>query len=315
MTDKKIVAIGLCVLMLIILSGCGSQGNTRVTERFNPRTGYEGITLKFVENAPPDEIFEGYETPIGIEIENKGASDVSSGYLSWNIEKNLFSYEEKKENFDLIGKTPSNPQGDIKMIYNYAKANFLLPEQETAPSLIGATICYEYETVFSSGVCLDPMPLDKKNKPCEVEDISTSGQGAPVSISSIETSMIQFDEDKVVPSFTIHLQNNGKGTIINKDAIEGACSSKKAEDIFNVIYLEEAKIGADKNLECIGLQSNQQGKEYIKLRQNEDNTIKCTFQEGIRKEEGTYTAPLMIRFSYGYAETISKTIQIKSRKV
>ena len=38
-------------------------------------------------------------------------------------------------------------------------------------------------------------------------------------------------------------------------------------------------------------------------------------KEGIRKEEGTYTAPLMIRFSYGYAETISKTIQIKSRKV
>jgi len=313
---KKLFLLGMMLFLLFIL-GCGSGSGGRIAEQFNPRTGTEGLVFDFIDDAPPPEIFDGSAVPLAIEIENKGAAEVFEGYVSWQIPTEIFEAETALDYFELYGKTTYNPQGEIKQLYYYAEGKRLPPMQEVQTVTVGATICYNYETVLSEEVCVDTLtfPNDAFEKPCTVQDVRSSGQGAPVVITQVEVLMIPKD-DVVIPRFRIHIRNKGDGLVINKDEVQTACSAETAPNLYNVIYVEEARLSKVYNLQCSGLQRTAGlGKSYFNINQQEDTIFECEYEQGIPTEKGTFITPLVIKLGYGYTKTASKQINIRSRYV
>lgn len=316
--SKNIFILFAFLLAASLLVSCKSSGGGNVAPQFNPRSGTEGIVLDFIEDAPPQELYEDSSVPLALKLENKGAADVQQGYLVWNVPSYLFTLEEHSETFELSGKKVDQPQGETKTFYRYAKAKALSPMQEVRTATIGATLCYDYETIFSEEICIDPQfyQSDKKKKPCEVKDITSSGQGGPVVITKVDVAMIPLDEQRLGPRFTVHLRNQGKGTVINKDDVQKACSSETSPNLFNIVYIEEAKLSKIYNLECTGLQRNEQlGRSYILLEEGKESSFICELKSGIPKDQGVFSTPLLIKLGYGYTLTKSKEITIRSRKV
>ena len=305
------------IACFILLTSCGTSTNN-VAPQFNPRTGSQGIDFNFIKDAPPQEIYDGTKAPFAVTLENKGASDVLEGYITWNIPPDIFQIDHAIDSFDLYGKTVNNPQGEQKTLYQYATAKSLPTMQEVQTITIGATLCYAYETQFSMEVCIDPEIPRKttKNKACTIQDISSSGQGAPLVINKVEVSIAPLDNDQVKPRFKIFIRNQGQGTVINKDEVQTECTSSSGATVYNVIYIEEAKLSKIYNLECSGLRKDSStGRSYILLDPKAETSFICEVGGGISKDKGAYLSPLTLTLGYGYTETKSQQVEIRSRKV
>src|SRR3989338_3687683 len=84
------------IFVLLFLVGCSGT-----TDKYTPSitskdiyTGKDGLSMEFFENAPPKEIFEKGVLPIGIKLNNKGASNIENGYLSLGFEKEYITLNE-----------------------------------------------------------------------------------------------------------------------------------------------------------------------------------------------------------------------------
>jgi hypothetical protein len=322
------------VLSLLVLAGCVNLSRDRPITDADVRKGREGLVMDFTENAPPESVFEGSKEspsvfPIAVELQNKGASDIENGLLVFGFEKTYVDFDEDskqrlieedlmdnegKLKLEIEGKSVFNPNGDEEFITINARAKKIGAQSETHPSTILATACYPYKTVFGSSVCIDTdiYGIRKGEKACDIEDLQFgNGQGAPVAITKVETRMLpDVDENKVKPHFIIHVENKGKGEVINPnlDIVRKACTSESLiyED-FNTLKIIASLSGA--NLKCkVGEDDSEPA--IIRLKDRED-LVRCTLEEDIERDRDAYVAPLKIELEYGYTFTISKNIIIE----
>jgi len=235
--NKKIVFI-LIIVSLLLIAGCtgGSKDKRPITD-FDIRKGTDGLDMKFTENTPPKSVFEDSIFPIAINLKNKGAFDIDdeeggfdgkNGTLVFGFERDYIDMAEKEKDdegnikkitFDIKGKSIFNPAGDEEFITINAQAKEIGEQSETRPSTILATVCYPYKTILGTSICVDTdiYGIGKGEKACSIKDLRFSeGQGAPVTITKIETRMLPQDENKVKPHFLIHVENRGKGEVINQ---------------------------------------------------------------------------------------------------
>jgi hypothetical protein len=171
------------------------------------------------------------------------------------------------------------------------------------------TTCYDYRTEFSQNICIDSDVYNlNKDKACTPQNIAlSSGQGAPVAVTKIETRIIfKSQENTIQPQFTIHLKNMGQGNIINRNNIHSICSSQSIGiEELNVISLEAEIFGLSGNI-----QLDCKPKNPIKIKDKSTKVV-CTSPESLSTEAGTYLSPIHITLDYGYTTTISKDITIK----
>ena len=220
-----------------------------------------------------------------------------------------------KRDIEISGKQVFNPKGDEGFISINAWAKKIGGQSETKPTTILATACYPYETILDASVCIDTDVLGQRRgkKSCIIKELDFSdGQGAPVTITKIETRMLPQDESKIKPHFIIHIKNAGNGVVINDSKIEKACSSKPLSyKDFNVLRINATLSGIE--LDCDPAGGMQKTAE-VRLREKED-MIRCTYEGkddgiGIDANLDAYSAPLKIELDYGYTFTISKNIII-----
>lgn len=309
---KLILMVG--ILFLLVLAGCyGDNGDNPITDK-DVRRGVDGLKMELTKNAPPEKVFEESKFPIVVELKNKGASDIENGILAFGFEKDyadVVKENDAKQEFDIEGKSIFNLNGDEEFIAIDAQTKKIGAQSETHTSTILVTACYPYKTIFGDSVCVDTdiYGMGRGEKACTVKDLSFSvGQGAPVTITKIETRMLpDADENRVKPHFIIYVENKGNGEVISVDKVEEACTSQALEHTdFNVININAVLSG--KNLDCsVG---DDPGAAIVRLRNKED-MIRCTLEEGIDKNLGAYTAPLSIELEYGYTFTISKDVIIE----
>src|SRR3989338_2258133 len=88
---KKIMIL---IVVLFILGCTGQNKDSGPITDVDIYKGTEGLVMKFLENAPPDEIFEESLFGAGIELENRGAFNIENGYLSLGLEKDYMEIEE-----------------------------------------------------------------------------------------------------------------------------------------------------------------------------------------------------------------------------
>ncbi len=335
--DKKII-FAVIIASMFLIAGCeggklfggGSKDTTPMTDA-DVRVGVQGLTMEFVQNAPPERVFEGSEDnpsifPIVVDLKNKGAFDIEDdketidkfegGVLVFGFEKAYVGVatddDEAKQEFDIKGKSIYNLGGDEEFREVNAETKEIGAQSETQPSTIFATACYPYQTILGTSVCVDTDVYEtgKGRKACTVKDmVFSEGQGAPVTITKIETRMLpDVDTNTVKPHFVIYIENKGNGEVVNLDKVDTACSSEALNYTdFNAINLIVSL--SDKNLNCnVGGVASESIE--IRLRGKED-MVRCTLNEGVDIGRDAYMTPLKIELNYGYTFTISKGIIIE----
>ncbi|MBI2135042.1 hypothetical protein HYU09_03555 [Candidatus Woesearchaeota archaeon] len=309
---KSIILIS--ILLIFIIAGCkGSTSSKSITDE-DVRKGVDGLTTVFINNAPPDRVFEQSVFPIGIELKNKGAFDIQKGFLVLGFEKeyvNAVSGQEK-ETFDIKGKSIFNLNGDQTFITVNAAAKQVGSQSETHASTIFVTACYPYRTVLGTSACIDTDIFGQqlRKKACQAKDLQfDKGQGGPVAITKVEVRMLpdaDNDPNKIIPHFIIYLENKGTGEVVAADKVEDVCSKKPLgfKD-FNKVTVKASL--SDKELNCnLGEAENSESR----LREKKD-VVRCTLAEGIDRNRDAFTSPLKIEVDYGYTLTISKDITIE----
>ncbi len=331
---KKKLLPKIAFLFLLLIVGCrGSDGPLTSADIY---TGTDGLTMEFLENTPPDEVFEDIIVPLGITIRNDGAYDIVDGLITFSVEKDYMELKKKSSfgiqriswegdrpqiRISLDGKTIERAEGEHEIITLSADAKELEELSQIHESTILATACYGYETSLVANVCIDTDIYNIKSivKSCEVRDQSFNSQGAPVVISNINTEMMPMEsgESKKVmlrPQFLIYIENKGGGLVIKKEdtIISDACSEKALDHSkWNVVSINVYLGGNEgKQLDCDVTEDSEGETGLIKLRDN-IGVARCILEDGIDESEGTYVAPLRVELEYGYTDTISKSITIK----
>jgi len=307
MKQIKTLLIPLLLVLLLVLSACQAFPVQRKEQVRIPevKTGTEGIVIQVLPNAPPTVVFEDSLFNIAVDLKNKGASDVSNGLYVLGIEEEYFSMtrDQPAGRFAIRGKSIFNPEGEQDRLDFAVQATRLLKKQQSYQAQFIFSTCYQYVTDAVLQMCVDTDLLDKQpQKACKPEKASfTGGQGAPVAITKVEPRMLPHQsEGRVRPDFVITIKNLGKGQLVSQDRIADACSGRPlGDDGWGIINIQAFL--SDTSLVC--------SKERFQLRPP-GTAIVCSLPEGIPVSMGTYTAPLTVKLSYGYVNSIVMPIKI-----
>jgi hypothetical protein len=315
---KATIFLALLALLLVI-SGCdinivgvGNRGKAEIPEVY---AGTEALTMRFMENAPPDKVVSGSDISISLLIKNRGATNIAKtrgvvrltlndAYLTLSNNEAAvknFAELEDKETKALFGRETQSSGGSDLMKFNI-KVNDLTKEdyKENPKTTVLATVCYPYKTVLATPVCIDQNPYSASSKACEMKDISLSGgQGAPVAVTRIEQSFA-FRNERLIPQFKIFVGNVGNGEVVNLSDVEKACSAAEAK--YNVVKLDSAEL-LEKGLRC--------DKTELSLDDIEKNYFLCSYQEGFVEKDQSFYTELKAEFSYGYIIKNSRSIEIE----
>lgn len=330
-TKKRKLMFIFVALFIFAVASCQMQ--PQIPE-IRVHEGTEGLTMKFLEKSPPDEVYVGDMFPLTIELHNKGAYDIENGVIVLGIEKDYIwasgEYEDKPIKFDLLGRSTYDPIGGVDRKTINLNAKGLGPQSETHTTTIAATTCYPYRTEATAQVCVDTDVYGQRlaEKVCTPETLSMGtigiegqelprGQGAPIAITKIEQKMMMHPENDelIKPRYMIYVKNMQNGLPVDIDVYDKACTSTGiSKQVWNVVrarvYLSDRSIQLDCAPKLDTESADKAG--HIRLEKKED-FIKCVLEEGVHKTRGTFTTPLMIDLDYGYTFTISKNVLIRKQ--
>ena len=325
---KKIAIILFLAIFLLLMAGCSSS-STKKNDDINVRIGFNGLDMEFLKGTPPAKMFEGNTFPVLIKVRNNGAYSIKNGQaiLSLGVEKD---YTKKADlltggriasleglsnaaSFGLEGKSSINPIGNEEVISYNLVAGKVDPQSETHTSTVIATLCYPYETVLASNVCVDTdvNNLRPAKKVCNMQDlVFGNGQGAPVAVPKIEVNMLPVissgkdSADRIKPQFLIYIENKGPGTVIKAESVRDFCVKSDTEHKnLNVVYVD-AYLSSTK-LRCqLDVEGSSTERGHIKLKDKKD-IIWCDLAEGVSAAQDPYLSPLKVELSYGYTQSIS----------
>ena len=305
--NQKNFKIILITLLILTLYGCGRSDYQPL---YNPHTGSQGLEIRFIENAPPNQVYELDTFPVGIILKNKGASNIERGIININYQKDYFTEQISADKTILLrGRTTFDPNGEEKTRLFYFETKKMDSMSQIRDSLIAVNACYEYSTQLKTEACIDPDIYDimrDRTKPCRVEPKSFSGQGAPVGIVHINPT-ISFDplnEDLIIPQFELTIQNLDRGNVIERNSLNRFCSDQGiTRDEFNKVEVY-ARMGTDL-LEC--------NPAIVELDNRGQGKTRCRLNQGIYGATTAYNSLLEIHLLYGYTATISKEFKIHRR--
>lgn len=336
---KKLI---FSLIILAFLAGC--TGDPQIST-FNPRVGGEGVVMTFENNAPPTSLRAGDEFSLAFRLENRGAT-TTGAYISVFLNNFYISSPSGMTGTtltdsirEITGRSEFFPQGErtVRNLGRY-KINENIGERAEPTTTIRANICYPYETVFSTTVCIKTDYYSEERDNCQVRPSSHGSQGAPIAVSRVEPRMTPsgigtfmgtqtfynsdlfyiFNEvtntpmteeaELLVPEFKITLRNLGNGRAMlgegNRLSLNSCSPSLYRGRIENTVIME-AFLGTIP-LEC--------DDEIITLEERETE-VTCTLGVGMSLENfnpgPAYNELLTVNLQYIYTESIQREIRIR----
>ena len=318
------------LLFLLLLSSCTSQGNQKAKD-IEVRVGFNGLIMEFAKNTPPQKVFETDIFPVILNIRNSGASDVKkeNAFLSLGIEKDYTKKLQlqatgsiKKANegeasamFGLNGKSQINQIGDFEVVSYQLTAGSVDPQSETHKSTVIATLCYPYQTILDSTVCIDTDLSSTRpgKKVCSMQDLAfSSGQGAPVAVTKIEINMLPsaITSDNQIsiirPQFLIYIENKDKGDVLKSGSEKDYCTKPNiAHENLNKVYVVASLGGKELDCKTNKIDLNNLMDNYVKLL-DKKALARCILKESdISRTADNYLSPLKVTLTYGYTQSIT----------
>ena len=151
----------LCLILLLITSCKPTPENPQQSAAVTKfvKSGNFGLELKFVDNMPPNQVFDTSGINALVEVRNVGSYDIKNNecYLQFGgSDTNILrGINHRQSCGDLEGKSALNLEGGFDVI-EYKTSSISLPEgTPTFNAPIQATACYEYQTVATPQICVD----------------------------------------------------------------------------------------------------------------------------------------------------------------
>lgn len=286
MKQKRITtAATILILTLLLITSCTSKNVPKDI------VGKEGIytELKLTQT----KIMEPAEgqtrkIPALLKLENRGKTDTTPT-ISIKTEYPLKPQPSITPKEKLKGKTLYSQYPDVYSQAITFETGPLPTQTEIMDARITIYTCYDYQTKADFTVCLDSDILEQqKNKPCKPKTVtSSSGQGAPITITSITPKMYP-TESGVKPLFEIELENAGKGILIKKGKAKDYCEGKE---------INQQDIGKIDVKFYLGAEATE-----IECRQTGPSQMMCDYPDDLPGITGTYSTPVQITMDYGYIQ-------------
>ena len=292
----------LFLILIFILPGCSKlKKNPDKVIETTIYSGTKGLEMSFVNSLPPSKIYDESKLTILAELKNKGVSDLSGSkcyiHLSGYDPNIIRGIADKKYcGNNLWEKTTGLPEGGIDTV-EFSTDRVSLPNGvDSLPQKFVLTACYEYETVASPIVCINPQmyKITGAMDACAVQDVPLSGgQGAPISVTKVDVDMVS--SNKV--NFKIYVSNSGAGNVLRPGTSLSNCLGLNQYDNFNVLDYS-VRMSSGSMIKC--------SPDDLRL-VNGKGVIYCTFRVS---EDYAYTTPLQIKLDYNYMDSISKNVEI-----
>ncbi len=311
----------LVLIVIVILTGCARTDTPKKEpELIEYHKGSEGLVMSFLDQAPPEEIWELSKFPVSINIENEGAHDVDDGILYINYDRQTIELSNNLIELQkpLHGKSQFYPDGEDQII-DISADHFksLEKKEKSEKTIINANLCYTYTTEATAELCINPSKFTHTGVEQGICDPSRStslgSQGAPVAVTSIEQHTVPREYGEFGIKFMIDIKNTGNGEVRKKTAYYKECnigiSQALLQEEKGVISIDEITFSdystADDAFNKIVCRPNE---EEIKL---EDGKASILCTAVLEKERGSYTTPISVRLSYGYVSSESESVRIK----
>jgi hypothetical protein len=326
---KKIILMGFILMGLLFLGGCSDEGRREdVGPISTPFVGGSmGLSMEFIDGAPPSEIFDNAQFPfaINLKIENLGEHNVETtdGYIEiTGIEASEFGLSSQTalkqnipfdirgvvKNFEgtiLVGETVVAEFNDLNFQRNI-RGNWGEPTGPGGPR-IRANLCYNYETEATTAVCLkrDMLTQIGTKEICEISgDKKVFNSGAPIQITKITQAPL--GSDKIQLQFVISHVGSVNDRFYKVDT---ECDDRATNTDKDKVYIEiETDING--NLaQCSGLEQSTGNAGFITLFNGKPRNVICTFEVG--NIDGAFEKQITAKLSYRYYQFIEKRILVK----
>ena len=298
---KKAIVVFLIVsLFLLGIEGCPKEEEKEVI--------IPGLTMSFVENAPPKEISVGQSVPIYVDIKNKGGIHIDVGKAKFyliGIGPNLDNVQEKLSNKKFLDKGIGSER--LKFATN-AESNLDLDMPHMFPLTLIS--CYAYETLAEIETCI----ADEESSVCSISGEKVTEKSntlSPVQVTSLKEEVLG---NKLIITFTI--ENKGVdpkkiGEVYLKDT-----DCDILQDRMHKKYLDEYLKRGNVNIE-------------VKVEVGKGGDFVCDFHEGAVSLGTTgkakvvcektlagedYMTVFTIILKYKYIDSIATTITILPSK-
>lgn len=308
---SKTATIALMALLLagLLLAGCGGGNTPENPLTFdNICTDNAGLEIKFLDNMPPDQIYEGDTFYIGVQLQNEGCFPIQQGYVT------LGGYEEDVTVIqsgnsqeilnNLEGHTIFNPAGGRADMFFEAQNTQIRFNLREMGETFSVSACYIYKTVAQAQVCINPNPpdyLDVRYDVCEAGTVSLDGvQGAPVIVDSVRTSSVNVGSGVLI-TFDIRVKNIGDGHV--RDYNGGTCQGSPTVTLNSMTFSEYSTgSGGTGAITCSPT-------SLTLKRDNSKNLFRCTAT--ITEPFAAYTTLAVIELGYAYTVTRDVNMLIK----
>ena len=215
------------VILLVLIAGCQGEGEEQPVG--GGRTfvgGNSGLSMDFIENSPPREIFDGNQFPFQVLVlyENVGESNIperKARFTLSGIYHEDFGVDKgalEQFNTVYISGVQKDPDGNkirggvhqqkfpVGIIDDFSFSQDITGNQEF-PLRLDA--CYEYSTTAISSICIRENIAQPGEGVCRItgtRDVSNSG--APVRVASVKESVGGIDS--VLINFRVEKSGNGE---------------------------------------------------------------------------------------------------------
>ncbi len=327
---KKILLFS--VILLLFLAGCKQQPTTP-TGASPFIGGTKALDIKFMENAPPAEIFDLVDSSyfpfeITLKIENVGEADIVGDAIKVRL-SGLYEGDFKENTntgyFPLPkeGLTVTQSSKDTLIgVRKDSEGNKIpggiwltgdFPEIAYAKTLSGsitlplrADISYTYTNTALVMYCLRRSLMSRMSGICEVAGAKTVYNSAgPVHVTSVTESIA--GSKKLL--FTIRVKNVGSGRLLKYGVIN--YFSEELEDQNKVWVVVDPKIEAQDILRCSNLDktTKKDTEGFLRLDEAGEGIFTCTLDTAGLEVEAV--KEMEITTTYKYLESLPKSLTVK----
>ena len=293
------------MLLLVLLSpGCGPFISSPTGSDFNAYEGTDGLFLSFAQL--PTSIKAERYFKISVDLQNKGATDITDGVLVMSYPVDYVSLDDPSQRiqqFSLEGKKRPLPMGERdRKSYDFHANNLDLRRD----ALFHIKGCYSYETHASFRACVDTnIYKEKGSEPtiCTEQEANrnaalSGGQGAPVAVTRITQQVTEGkSENSYDITFFITIQdlqkfNSGELALTTPSTL---CGTENPRSI------QWNTVGVKATLDNEPITCETQELEII------DGTasLECWVEEINIQNQESVDPTLQLTLTYTYAHTIS----------
>ena len=303
---KKILLMIFSLVFVLFISAC-QQTTTKPSGPY--LGGTSGVSVDFVNTAPPTQFNQGEAVPLKVLLKNQGEEDLVAGNAQVRI------YGVKVENFglnndykaisgNLRGKSSLAQGGEQRIDFGTAK--YTLDVVNSQDFTLRARLCYPYTTRGTIDICVKSGVAEEAGQGvCSVlgeKVVKGSISSGPIQITSLKEDTRGSDEVR----FDITIENKGLGEVFTPQM---KCQDYE-DDTFRLAHKDTVgvKINNPLGIKCAFLNGQESNEGEVQLGSTGNVVLSCWMTT-----QQTYEDKLDLALSYYYFDKAEKKVTIFQR--